>query len=273
LITIVKRDGRREPYKREKLLSGLLRCSSYPVADRVVHIVEGRIQAGNGGGDITAGELHNMALEALRAESPPSALRYDLRRSIMKLGPAGFAFEDFIADMLRLEGKEVLVRVKERGRCALHELDITYEGVGGKNFIECKYHNEYGIYTGLKEAMYTYMRLLDLRDNGLGYANCILVTNTKVSWEAADFAACKRMNVIGWNFPPGHGLERTLERLNMYPVTVLEDQLQPERLSYLLTEHIVTLRDLIAAYEGGRLDRSFEASVNISREAVANKLN
>ena len=270
LLNIIKRDGRREPYRRDKLFAGILRCSNYAIADKVVRIVENRIQATGGKADITADELHNMALEVLRVESPPSALRYDLRRSIMKLGPNGFAFEDFIADMLRLEGKDVLVRVKERGKCALHELDITYEEEGGRHFIECKYHNEYGIYTGLKEAMYTYMRLLDLRDNGLGYTNCTLVTNTKVSWEAVDFSSCKHMNVIGWNFPPGHGLERTLERLNMYPVTVLEKQLQPEQVYHLLNEHIVTLRDLIAAYDGGRLDKGFESSVNLSRETVSN---
>ena len=49
-----------------------------------------------------------------------------------------------------------------RGHCVSHEIDIVASKQEKQYMIECKYHNMPGIYTCLKEVLYTYARFLDL---------------------------------------------------------------------------------------------------------------
>ena len=52
-----------------------------------------------------------------------------------------------------------------KGKCASHEIDVIADkGDSLRYMIECKYHNSQGIYTGLKEALYTHARFLDLNN-------------------------------------------------------------------------------------------------------------
>ena len=86
----------------------------------------------------------------------------------MLLGPAGFNFESYMAAVLAANGYEIIsIRSKVRGKCVEHEIDLSILSKNGdKAMVECKYHNSLGIFTGLKESMYTHARFLDITEKG-----------------------------------------------------------------------------------------------------------
>ncbi|MEM2864359.1 MAG: restriction endonuclease [Candidatus Bathyarchaeia archaeon] len=180
----------------------------------------------------------------------------------MRLGPAGFPFEAYIAKVLERHGYETRVRTLLRGRCVSHEIDVIAEMLGGdppaRYMIECKYHNRHGIYTGLKEAMYTHARFLDLREGyELGLSERLdgawLVTNTKFSPEAFSYAECTGMRLLGWSYPPNMSLQRMIERRDLYPVTILKN-IRLEEADRLSRMDLVSLND-IAKRSLGELHR------------------
>ncbi|MDE1831021.1 PDDEXK family nuclease [Candidatus Nitrosotalea okcheonensis] len=114
-------------------------------------------------------EIYKMVLEALKIEDASKVThhKYKLKESIMRMGPAGYSFENYVGEILRDYGHNVLfTRTIEHGKCVKHEIDLVTEiiSTGEKYIIECKYNNMSGIYTGLKESLYTHTRFLDLDD-------------------------------------------------------------------------------------------------------------
>ncbi|MEM2617124.1 MAG: hypothetical protein QXL64_06315, partial [Thermofilaceae archaeon] len=80
---------------------------------------------------------------------------------------------------------------------------------------------------------------LDLKDQ---FDRAWIVTNTKVTAEAAAYAECVGMRVIAWHYPE-EGLEVLIERYGLYPITVLSTLTERGRRA-LLAKGIVTLDDL-----------------------------
>ncbi|MGC8558438.1 MAG: ATP cone domain-containing protein [Nitrososphaeria archaeon] len=260
---VVKRDGRIESYDRQKIRSSLLRCSSTATAERVIDELESSMI-----GKINSSEIHEMIKKILWKHDPAAAVRYSLRESMMKLGPAGYNFEDFYARIVKEMGFEPMVRQRLSGRCVIHELDVVYSDDSGKKFAEMKYHNQYGIYTGLKEAMYTYMRLLDLNEAKQGFAGAELVSNTKVSDDAIDFARCRGMGIMAWKYPPGRGLEIVIEEMKLYPVTSFEVLLGELQVRKLMSQGFITVKDVVHAYRQGQLGSEFREVYEISRDIL-----
>ncbi|MEM0123123.1 MAG: ATP cone domain-containing protein [Conexivisphaerales archaeon] len=246
---VVKRDGRIESYDRQKIRSSLLKCTNPRIAERVICDLEGSIV-----GKVNSYEIHENVKKSLWKRDPVGAVKYQLRESMMKLGPAGYNFEDFYARIIKESGYEPLVRQRLSGRCVIHELDVVYSDAGGKRFAEMKYHNQFGIYTGLKEALYTYMRLLDLNEANNGFAGAELVSNTKVSDDAIDFAKCRKMGIIAWKYPPGNGLEVVIERMKLYPVTSFEGLIGEWQVKKLMSEGVITVKDVVQAHHEGKLE-------------------
>jgi hypothetical protein len=165
-------------------------------------------------------------------------------------------------------GFEPMVRQRLSGRCVIHELDVVYSDKSGKKFAEMKYHNQYGIYTGLKEAMYTYMRLLDLNEGKQGFAGAELVSNTKVSDDAIGFARCRGMGIIAWKYPPGRGLEVVIEEMKLYPITSFEGLLGELQVRKLMSQGFITVKDVVHAYREGQLGSEFREVYEISRDIL-----
>ncbi|MDG6928166.1 MAG: hypothetical protein JRN26_06205 [Nitrososphaerota archaeon] len=260
---VVKRDGRIESYDRQKIRSSLLRCTGPAVAESVIEDLEGSIA-----GKVNSSEIHEKIKKILWKRDPAAAVKYQLRESMMKLGPAGYNFEDFYARIIKEMGHEPFVRQRLSGRCVIHELDVVYSDDRGKRFAEMKYHNEFGIYTGLKEAMYTYMRLLDLNEANQGFAGAELVSNTKVSDDAIDFAKCRGMGIMAWKYPPGGGLEVVIERMKLYPVTSFGDLIGEWRVRKLMSGGVITVKDLVRAQRDGQLGSEFMEVYQISSDLL-----
>jgi len=115
---------------------------------------------------MTSNDVYKKVLRAISEEKGLKALhqRYQLKNAIMKMGPAGFAFENYIESILEYYDYHVLgKRSKISGKCAMHEIDLIGRKNDKKFLIECKYRSIRGAYVGLKESLYTHARFLDLQ--------------------------------------------------------------------------------------------------------------
>jgi hypothetical protein len=167
----------------------------------------------------------------------------------MRLGPTGYPFERYVGDLLTQYGYEVEVGVILDGRCVKHEVDVVAWGNGEVSVVECKYHNATGKATDVKVAMYVHSRVEDLRPlmtsrhPGKTYRGS-LVTNTRCTADARDYARCMDMKIVSWGYPPDSSLQKMIEDKRLYPVTILSG-VQRELIRKLFDHNIILLKDLI----------------------------
>lgn len=218
-IWIIKADGAKVPFDLHKVISTCIRAgSSRKMAKKISERVRNKIHDG-----MRTSDVYRMVLDALKIEDESTVIghRYRLKESIMRMGPAGYRFETYVGEILGAYGYNVVsTRSIEQGKCVKHEIDLNAEFVstGKKYLIECKYHNMTGLYTGLKESLYTHARFLDLDDK---YDGEMLVCNTKLSSDARTYAQCIGQQIISWRYPPGRSLENMIEEKGLYPITIL----------------------------------------------------
>lgn len=210
---VTNASGRKEEFDSEKVKQTCLRAgASEELAEKVVGEVESRAYDG-----IPTKDILEIILQLLE-EEPGAEMRYDLKKGIMDFGPTGFPFENFVSEILEEHGYETEVGKTLKGKCVPQEVDIVAERDGKSYLVECKFHNSAGLYTGLKVAMYTYARFLDLKDR---FQHPWLITNTKCSTDAKRYAECVDERVTSWNYPED-SLRKMIESKKLYPVTVLK---------------------------------------------------
>ena len=243
-VWIVKADGSRAWYNRAHLMKTCRRSgASHKACKEAINKVERVLRDGMHTKDI----LKAMLAE-LQQEAPYHAPKYDLKGAIMRLGPAGFHFEKLTGELLQHLGYATQTNPKLTGGCVTHEVDVVAIKNKKCYMVECKFHRSSGVYTGLKETMYTWARLEDLSQ---GYKNgtcdkfhqAWLITNTKFSDQSIKYANCKDVKLTGWNYPKGESYVNLLEDNNLYPITTL--QMNRKTLSAFSRGNIMFLRDLI----------------------------
>ncbi len=188
-------------------------------------------------------DIYKLVLDAMSEEKGGAALRqrYQLKDSIMRLGPSGFAFEKYVANLMEQYGLHVKgIGVKVKGSCTKHEIDLIATHKEKKFMIECKYHSYHGVYTGLKVALYTHARFLDTAPKFDGEA---LVCNTKISFNAKKYAKCVGQQVYSWRYPPKQSLEKIIEKNKLYPITILD--LAQKELNAFSANHLMIAKDLL----------------------------
>ncbi len=247
-IKVVKFDGRAEDFKPRKIIRTLRRAgASRELALAVVKNVEGTLYDG-----ITTKEILRRVKAMIPREEKHVAIRYDLKGAIMRLGPAGFPFENFVAAILENYGYRTRLRSIVRGRCVQHEIDIVAEKADGdflRLMAECKFHNQPGTCTDLKETLYTYARFLDLNEaHGIGkgdrFDEVWLVSNTCASADAMKYADCQGMRLLCWRCPRDMGLEKMIEEKGLYPVTILPS-VDSDSLGKLVSANVMLARDFL----------------------------
>ncbi len=208
---VKKASGEEEPFSEEKLRYSLSKAgASGTIADRIVaHI---------------------------RRETAGFAARYNLKRAVMELGPTGHPFEKFVAEILRAQGFATATNQMVRGKCVLHEVDVTAEKGERKIMVECKFHNEPHGKSDVKVAMYVHARFEDieaahrLRKNYIPrFHEAWLITNTKLTSDAIRFAHCSNLKAIGWNYPREGNLHDLIETLHLHPITSLVTPTREEK--------------------------------------------
>lgn len=219
-LFVTKADGSREPFNIEKVKQTALRAGADDeLANRVAAEVAKKAYDG-----ITTRNILQIALKILDKKEPSVAARYDLKGAIMRLGPAGFIFEELLADMLSHWGWKTAVHRVLTGKCASHEVDVIAEKENERAMIEAKYHNQPGIFTGMKEALYVVARfedLVDAKTRETRFTKPWLATNTKFSGDVIQYAECRGLRLLGWKYPAKGSIQFMLETKRLYPVTVI----------------------------------------------------
>ncbi len=211
---VIKASGKKEEFNPEKIYNTVLKAgASKALAREIVAEVESRIYDG-----IRTRDILDIALGILGRKNPNISMVYNLKRAIMNLGPTGFIFERFFAEILGNYGYKTEVGQILRGRFATHEVDIIASN-RSRYMIECKYHNSPGTQTDLKVALYVYARFLDLKKD---FDQPWLATNTKCSDRAIKYAKGVNMKVTGWQYPQNESLQDLIEKKKLYPITILK---------------------------------------------------
>lgn len=266
-VRILKADGSRQAFHPEKLVSSLRRVGA---DDAVIEKVVAHIQAEIVDG-VTTNDIYHHAFNLLRQHQKPVAAKYSLRRALIGLGPTGFPFEKFIAEVFRAKGYEAFTDQTVQGACVPHEVDVVACKDGATPELlmcELKFHNELGFKTDLKVALYVKARFDDLRSQSFEYCGKRrpfgegwLVTNTKFTQTAIDYGRCAGLNMIGWNYPEKENLEQWIEASGLHPLTCIST-LSEEQRQELFRRGIVLCRTLNA-------DLSVLASMGLSPSKIA----
>jgi len=170
---------------------------------------------------VSTNNIYKFVLQAISEEKGGKALhqRYQLKEAIMKLGPNGFAFENYVSNILEHYGLEIKgIRSKVHGKCSNHEIDLIAISNKKKFMIECKHNSSRGGFVGLKVALYTHARFLDASPIFDGE---VIVCNAKVSQNAKKYAKCIGQQIFSWRYPPKQSLEKIIEDYKLYPITIL----------------------------------------------------
>ncbi len=245
-ILIEKEDGSREPFVVEKLRTSLHKAGANGrTVDNIAAHIERELRSG-----MRSVDIYKHAFEILRKSELIAASRYSMKRAVFELGPTGFPFEDFLAEIFRAKGWDVHTRQLMRGACVTHEVDLIARNgdvvVGG----EAKFHNDLGIKSDLKVALYVESRFQDLRERpiqlfeGKALAEYWLITNTKFTSEAVEYGRCRGMTLISWNYPSQGNLQALIEETAIFPVTALSQISRTDRMR-LVKEGLVLCRDIL----------------------------
>lgn len=239
IVQVIKASGKKERFNPDKVRGSLLRAGAdRATAEKIILDVQSKAYDG-----ITTRAVFKMVMKMLDERERSCASRYDLKGAIMRLGPSGFPFETFIAEILEEYGYSTTLRKKIKGECATHEIDIIAEENGKKYIIECKYQNSLGTHVDLKEVLYTNARFIDLNKGGHGFSGVWLACNTRGSLQAINYAECTGMRLLCWRYPKNQGLETLIEKRNLYPITMLRT-LDKNSLERFSNAGLMLVRDL-----------------------------
>lgn len=238
-ITIIRADGRKDFWNPRKLEHSLKCAGASPAsAAAITKETERAIVSG-----MTTADIYRRAFSSLKKCERPAAARYSIKQAIMSMGPTGYPFEQLLGRLLAAEGYTVNFPDSVRGRCVSHEVDVVAVKNGHKIMVEAKFHNQPGFRSDVKTALYVRARYEDLAAAG-GWNEGWLITNTKFTSDAVRYGACAGLNLIGWGYPAGRGLESLLTAHRLWPITILTTLSSREK-QLLMGKNIVVCRDLI----------------------------
>ena len=246
-ILITKASGEREAFSETKLRRSLQRVHAPAgIIDDIVAQIENELEDG-----MNTSAIYSKAFSLLRKKSRPVAARYSLKRAIMELGPTGRPFERFVGALLECEGFAITGPQVVQGVCVKHEIDASGTKDNRHVMVECKFHNLPGTRSDVKIALYVQARFEDIEkrwkkqpEHGAKFHEAWLVTNTKLTSDAIDYAKCVDMTAIGWSYPAGNGLEDRVEKASLHPITCLTTLTRAQK-TQLLSKHIVLCKELL----------------------------
>lgn len=247
LITVTKADGTRELFEEQKLVDSLRNAGgNEEIIDKILEHIGREIKDG-----MTTGHIYSHAFKLLRQYSMPIAIKYSLRRALSELGPDGFPFEKFISSIFNAWGYETLTDQTVFGGCVPHEMDVVAWKGDDLVMVEAKFHNEFGLKSDLKVALYVKARFDDLKENTFEYGGKKLhlkqgyiITNTKFTDQAIRYSECNGIKLIGWNFPAKGNLQDIIEELRLHPSTCLAS-LSNAHKKALLAKGVVLCKEIL----------------------------
>ena len=193
-------------------------------------------------------KIYSLARKYLRQINHASGLRYSLKNALLRLGPSGYPFEKYIGEILKHYGYKVKIGSIINGKCVRHEVDVYAVNNEEVLAVECKYRNSSGSTIDVKTAMYVHSRFRDLESimnkkyPGKSFRG-ILMTNTRFTTDAIQYAECSAMEMKSWKYPETDGLQEMIEAKKLYPVTVISG-VKSGLIETLFDNNIILLKDL-----------------------------
>ncbi|MAZ40747.1 hypothetical protein CL654_01345 [bacterium] len=257
-MKVIKDTGEEENFSKDKFCSSL-RDAGAPekLVGTVCSTVEKELEPG-----VTTSEIFRRASQYLVKENLYVAGRYNLKKGMRELGPAGFLFEQFLEVILKSMGYTTKRNVMMEGECVPHEIDVIAKKDGNHYLIEAKYHNMRGAKIHIDTTMYADARLEDIyrlqevKEREQATHSMWLITNTKFTSKAITYGKCRGIKMTGWDYPGKDSLAKIISEHVLYPVTVLpsidKDSLQKlAKFNMMLAQDIVphSAQELIKQYE------------------------
>ncbi|MFC4633139.1 restriction endonuclease [Dokdonia ponticola] len=244
IIKVQKSSGEKVDFSLPKLKKSLRHSgASEKDIQQIIDIVRDELYQG-----ISTKEIYNRAFVLLKKKKSVFASKYKLKKAIYELGPTGFPFEHFIAEILSHSGYQVAVGQYVEGKCVSHEIDVIATKNTEKLFVECKFHGEEGRNCDVKIPLYIHSRYQDLmitQSQDCKNAGWV-ATNTRFTKDAIQYGQCVGLYLLSWDFPKGNGLKDRIDRIGLYPITVLTLLSNREK-EFLLDRGIVLCKQLIVA--------------------------
>lgn len=247
LPNVIKANGHIEPFDPEKLERSLLRAKADPhVVSKIIDHIGGEMM-----GTPSTAQIYKHAFFLLNKFQRPAAYKYSIREAIAALGPSGFPFEKYVAEIFKSRGFTTETDQMVRGGCTSHEVDVVAWNDSKLVMVEAKFHNQRGMKCDLKVALYVKARFDDLMEaetfhyggKNRKLTDNWLVTNTSFTSTAIEYALCKGLTMIGMNYPEKGNLHEMIEDGDLMPITCL-NELHSSELRLLLNKGLVLCRQI-----------------------------
>jgi len=226
-INVINFRGEKEKFSEQKVYESARRVgASEQIAEEITETIKDEVYDG-----IQTSEIFNRIKELLDEKSPKLSMKFSLKEGMRKLGPTGYPFEKFIGEIFHRLGYNTELNLYLAGKCLdKYETDFLAEKDQVIKVGECKFRNKpEDSVIELDTVLAFQAQMQDLRNGNLfdkerfknKEVKPILVTNTKFSGVATDYAECVGIELLGWRTPNDQGLETIIDENGFYPITIL----------------------------------------------------
>lgn len=272
IFHIRKSDGTKQEFNIEKFKQSLKKSgASIEMIDAIVQEIFKRKPK-------STKQIHAIASEFLKQIYPSVAARYNLKHAIMELGPSGYPFEQFIGKLFTTQGYKTEVSTIIPGACVDHEVDVVAQKGNDHFMIECKFHNRLGLKSDIKVALYIQARFEDITrawknnpKHKIELHQAWMVTNTKFTTVAEQYAQCMNIKILSWAWPDG-GISALVDQLGLHPITALTSLTKKQKKELIkngfvlcqdASEKTGLLKDL--GFSDHEIDRLVKEAENVCR--------
>lgn len=246
---VIKATGEREKFKLNKLKRSLSNAGAEPHVIKMV--IEYLDENGFFKDGTTTQKIYKEAYRLIKTKSKRVASRYKLKESLLELGPSGYPFEVLISEMFKQLGYKTQVGNVIQGKCVSHEIDVIAQDQDEVLIMECKFHNRQGHHCNVTIPLYVQARFQDVAEESkkhpdLGSKDHVgyVVTNTRFTSDAIQYAKCMGLKLLSWDHPEKQGLKTMMEEAQIHPITVLSSLTKKEK-KLMLDKNIVHCQQLL----------------------------
>ncbi|MBC7982187.1 ATPase, partial [Candidatus Parcubacteria bacterium] len=240
-MQIRKANGTIEEFDEKKLIKAISQTGAkIDVAYEICQYVKDKCHQSYKDEPIRTDYIYRLAFKHLKNVSKASALKFSLKRSMLEIGPSGFPFEKFLAEIWKREGYSAITGQMVYGGCVSHEVDVIAWKEDELVMVEAKFHSDAGSRTDLKNALYVKARYDDIDQNEFAIGSFDakatqglpekmakkltegwLITNTYFSDTAITYANCNNLKLMSFDYPDGGALQDKIIEYSLYPITCL----------------------------------------------------
>jgi hypothetical protein len=248
-VYIINSKGEREVFSFQKVYRSALRAGADKnLAREIAGIIQMDVYSG-----MRTFDIYKRVRGLLARKNSNAGLRFSLKQAIRKLGPTGFPFEKYAGVLFKGLGYDLKLNQLLPGKCVRgYEIDFLAVKDNTIYIGECKYRNLQSNRIHTNVVLANQARFLDILNGALlrqgKYKNynkkTIIVTNTKFTGRAKQYARCVDTKLLGWKEPRNNSLENIIEKQKFYPITILPS-LKSRARDAFVSQKMMLARDVL----------------------------